>query len=299
MKETRIVTNKLVKSGFPIGAPRVIRITVTDNYATDTSSDDDNNNEHEHRLRSTRKLVNEIRIEKCSNFMANGEDHGGTNASSSKQRPKQCRNNPGKVRPGKPDRVDQNGKKYRGVRRREWGRWAAEIRDPVRRERVWLGTFDTAEEAALVYDRAAIRLRGSDAMTNILKPPPRNESEETSTNNFGISETDSAKEAVNNRVSSPTSVLRFQSLEEPKTDLREEVYFQDDSSLLFLDSPFVSRYSDHEIPLPMFFDETSVPQFVSDDNFRDIPFHLDQDFESCIWDVDNYFQEQDNIENWV
>ncbi|XP_065854819.1 ethylene-responsive transcription factor LEP-like [Euphorbia lathyris] len=93
--------------------------------------------------------------------------------------------------------------RYLGVRRRPWGRYAAEIRDPSTKERHWLGTFDTAEEAALAYDRSARSMRGLKARTNFIYSDMPPGSSVTSI----ISPDDHQTQQINNLLAPPPDMI--------------------------------------------------------------------------------------------
>ncbi|XP_024962506.1 pathogenesis-related genes transcriptional activator PTI6-like [Cynara cardunculus var. scolymus] len=155
---------------FPF--PKVIRISMTDPYATDSSEDED---DHIFERWCVKKYVNEINIQPSSKARMMPVNANMTTtrnspcAADSKQRTIKKKKTPEDI-----------VKKFRGVRKRRWGRWAAEIMDPITHQRLWLGTYDTPDEASMVYDNAAIKLCGAGAITNFVlpmtieKPPPTN-----------------------------------------------------------------------------------------------------------------------------
>ncbi|CAJ1947045.1 unnamed protein product [Sphenostylis stenocarpa] len=179
--------------------------------------------------------------------------------------------------------VQRARKRFVGVRQRPSGRWVAEIKDTIQKIRVWLGTFDTAEEAARAYDEAACLLRGANTRTNFwpCSQPSTSPALSSKITNLLLQR---LKERNNNTCSSSSSSSSSTSLLINHQHMQQEVDVYGDGTTQFSIDQFTDFLNDPEDY------STGNNEFINNSAQID---YITSSFESCLTEKDEEGIEMD------
>ncbi|XP_050383139.1 ethylene-responsive transcription factor ERN1-like [Argentina anserina] len=165
-------------------------------------------------------------------------------------------------------------KRFVGVRQRPSGRWVAEIKDTIQKIRVWLGTFDTAEEAARAYDEAACLLRGANTRTNFWPCSPSPSSTPALPSKITNLLLQRLKARINNTSCSAPSAA-------PLPINHQQKQYQEEAAAEFLENQYTDFLNDPEDYI------TSNNDNIPEISASSIDY-MTSSFESCLTEKEEY-----------
>lgn len=193
---------------------RKVRVICSDPYATDSSSSEDESDRGDGRPLILKRFIREINLPLVVKEQASKplETESSSQDSNVEARDPEKKRVLAKT-PSMGNRRSSSSK-YRGVRQRKWGKWAAEIRDPFKGARIWLGTYNTPEEASAVYERKRLEFEAALASISNAAPEKSNNASSSSAviskskKNHHMGSSDDSESVLSH--TSPASVLELE-----------------------------------------------------------------------------------------